>query len=205
MAEEITNYLEDDWDDNALSGRSNSEKGIYYQYGDGGAGDLLKAVYRPLWTVTGGNPSVQSGSVVFGGTDADAIETPADMQTGEWEYDFTWTDNQDWDTFSFKIFQDGSNHFRFELKSDNADPDFKLVKIESGSSSHIIDSSWEDDQGIQHTVRYTRDSYGEFELFYDGASQGTGTDTFTLTNMVYKFDWGGQGGGTVEFDNFTAK
>lgn len=67
---EINNYIEDNWNDNALSNRTNSETGYFLHPSDSlindfEAGDVLKGMYRPDWTATAGSPTVSSGSVEF--------------------------------------------------------------------------------------------------------------------------------------------
>ena len=88
MAEELTNYIEDDWNDNSLTNRSAKEKGLYYSYSEGGTGDLLKGVYRPKWKVMRGSPTVTSGELVIQSGDYPYIQTQSKITTGSWSYDW---------------------------------------------------------------------------------------------------------------------
>ncbi|MDI6860335.1 MAG: hypothetical protein QMC85_07555, partial [Methanocellales archaeon] len=53
---------------------------------------------------------------------------------------------------------------------------YRLVKGISGVGTNLIDVAKKRDP-IKHRLKATRDASGNFELFFDGKSEGTATDT----------------------------
>lgn len=189
MAEQ-TNYLEDDWNDNALSGRTSAEKGVYYSYHDGGTGDLLKGIYRPVWTRprAAGNISLSNGTVTWSLDDSvdygNPIVTPTAFTVGRFEgdYQFTATSN-DFDICAFDWIHQADNYGTNWAPNEalytsiNDDANYRVFKNVGGTGTALIDSSWDNDT-TTHRTAYERDAYGNHELFYDGVSKGTGSDTY---------------------------
>lgn len=188
----IANYLEDDWGDSSLSSRSNSDEGYFLHPSDGltgsgdyEPGDALKGVYRPEWAVTGGSYSTSNGALVSGGNLDDVVGTPSDMNVGSWKLDFTMganTSNTDVHTFAF-MDRDVTDHGANDGTPDNGyiiqtrtEGNYELRVRSGGFSTDLIRSSWGVDT-VTHTEEVNRDSYADLELFLDGASQGTATDT----------------------------
>ena len=56
--------------------------------------------------------------------------------------------------------------------------DIRLKKIEAGTITTLVSGTWDTSAGIETDVRVTRDINGNFELFVNGASQRTATDSF---------------------------
>lgn len=177
-------YISDDWDDNALTGRTNPETGAFpHPNDDKHAGDILVGMYRPEWTVDGGTPSVTSGHLVIDSS-GEELSTASEANIGSWEHTFNWSTN------------DGSGEYRFTFLSTvkrgvlagNGDGyyvrcqnpsggSYDLQRSDAGTRSNVVTSTWAADTGVIHSSRADRDPYGNFELFYDGTSQGTATDT----------------------------
>ena len=57
----------------------------------------------------------------------------------------------------------------------------RLCKTVSSSSSSLISGSWSIDTEW-HIIKVTRDSSDNFELFFDGVSKGTTTDTILTSS-----------------------
>lgn len=214
MAEEIANYLEDDWNDNALNNRSNASKGYYYNYHTGGTGDLLKGVYRPEWDYykSAGRLTVTNGEIQVdydGSGSVDIIETPSQFYVGSWQFDWQLDplggDNNQINHFSIHNGDRSSdfppNSYEGHIAEGGT---YKLQKVSGGTQSNLITPGWTNDTNV-HTWKHTRDSYGNFELFFDGTSQGTATDTEHTkpggggTFRLYFADSGGSG--TAHIDN----
>ena len=181
----LTNYLEDDWDDNSLTGRTDPQKDVFYQYSTGGTGDLLKGVYRPRWETESGSPSASSGYVA---ATNGVVKTPSEVTVGEFtvEHRLTQSIGDDFsDAFDF-IAQNSGTYYRY-YKADNTGsptPSARLDVSVGGSSTTLISWSWAHDT-VFHTESVTRDSYGNFEAFEDGQSEGTVTDTqITESDMI---------------------
>lgn len=205
MPNELPNYIEDDWNDNNLSGRSSADKGVYYAYSDGGTGDLLKGVYRPVWEILAGAPYA-SGGVLVSNDDSgsDAIATPSKWTTGSFRYDFTWVGTIDSAWNPSILAQDTTtNNGRckncyFDYYTDTS-PSVRFYKNEGGSATQLISGDWQVDKN-PHTSEITRDSYGNFEKLHDGSSIGTTTDT-TYTSSNYIHFGGGKKMGEINIDN----
>lgn len=217
---EITNYLEDDWGDNSLTGRSNSDEGYFLHPSDNlisdyEAGDALKGVYRPEWEI------LQSSSVYTGnsnlqlsGTD-NAVATPSNLDTGSWSFDFSKTSNTEANNYySVSFFATTRTLFDVSYTRDgyaifgnlNNEISTQIRKSDSGSVTDLLNTSHADDTAT-HTMEVTRSVFGEFELLYDGVSQGTTTDTtFTDTKyIIFSYDDKNGSGLTVIYDNLVVK
>lgn len=187
MAEEINNYIEDDWNDNSLTSRSASEKGYYYNYQDGGTGDLLKGVYRPRWESTGAGGSISSSNgyiqVARDGTSSvtKSASTPSAIIPTEisWELYLTGQSTNKMQSISIITDEEPRENMGNEVSCgfDSADPR-ALSIAENGVTRNILSTptvasdTW-------HTARVTRSTYGEYEVFSNGSSVGTVTDSFT--------------------------
>ena len=177
---EITNYLEDDWGDNAITGRTSSKEGYFLHPSDGliadmEAGDALKGVYRPEWTVKAGTPSASGGALVL--DPGDEIKTSTNFHTGRWEITWSNASSPSGGFFGFYLFIQNTNSNWFEYTNDVAVGSLVMRKNEAGTTSDILSVAAITDTN-QHTTAAERDSYGNWEAFKDGASQGTFTDTF---------------------------
>lgn len=212
MASELPNYIEDDWGDNALSGRSSASKGVYYNYHAGGTGDLLKGVYRPVWEVESGSPVAENGILNLK-NDSGATSTlavPAALAVGSWSFDWKLTNTSITDSVDASISllsqntQRKNNEYRLTAYFADTGEDAHLQHWDSsGANTTLVtwsparDTSW-------HTYRATRDSYSAWEAFADGTSQGTATDT-SLTSGQYLLVVGHGGDVDMYADNLVVQ
>ena len=181
----LNNYLEDDWDDNSLTGRTGAEKDVFYQYGTGGTGDLLKGVYRPRWDSISGSFTTSGGALQS--TSNASVTTPSEATMGSFSMDYQ-ISGSDGDAEEVDLgFMCPSPDVTSLLKPQNgymirlyrsslSNSDFNIAKMVGGTFSKIIDTSATATTDPL-TLRADRDSYGNFELFEQGTSQGTGSDT----------------------------
>ncbi|MFC6720896.1 hypothetical protein ACFQHN_25665 [Natrialbaceae archaeon GCM10025896] len=71
---------------------------------------------------------------------------------------------------------------RWEILFDDVNDDLEVRKVESGSSTTMLTSSPDIPTGTDFDVRIERDpDTHEWEVFYNGSSQGTFTDSFVPT------------------------
>ena len=210
MAEEIANYIEDDWEDNSLTARSNPEKGLYYSYSDGGTGDLLKGVYRPKWTVTRGNSSkinASNGELVIESTGDDnnvCVATPSNISIGEWVFDYHHDDAR-YGGFAFISTGDvhgGVPQYRV-ITTDSTYSSDRLQKDTGSSATNLID--YGSSGAFTETWRITRNSYGNIEWLRDGQSVGTTTDSFSPEAKFVVFRHSNTATGTDTCNNLTIK
>lgn len=173
----LQNYIEDDWDDNALTNRSASQKDVFYQFSDGGTGDLLKGVYRPRWEIDQGSPSASNQQLEMpaGNTTAPVLITPSNIFTGSWSVDIRIVSSSTIDSVYLNyLLSDINNRYFYRADYDNR---LRLQKIENSSVTTLIEVSWDGDTS-NHRYKVTKNSYNTHEAFYDGASKGTVTDSF---------------------------
>lgn len=169
-------YLADDFRDNRLTGRV-SESHPWKRI-------------RPDWTTSSGSPSVDSGTLTFpaGDTTPQIVRTDTAMYAGTWEFDFQFNSDPTSASFNFYIlFEGGENYLNFQVRNDG---NIKLLKKEAGAFADVVTGTWGDDTS-QHTAKITAsyDSINDtmdYELFVDGTSQGTGSDSFKPTNPTLR-------------------
>ena len=207
--EERTTYIEDDWGDNNLSGRSGAEEGYFLHpsdsliSGDVEPGDALKSVYRPEWLLNTSDPYVQNSELrvdsLSGGSTG--VRTPTKAITGEWVMDFRYrTLGSGNDGIFYFMWGDNNGESNKNdawrwFAQDDANQYYRISKYEGGSITHVIDTTWAPDTNW-HTGRSTRDSYGGWELFLDGSSQGTATDEYIPPREATEIAFNDAGGGS---------
>lgn len=173
---EISNYLEDDWDDNNLTGRSSPSTGEFKEQTAGGTGDMLKGIYRPEWTVQGGSPAASSGVLVL--DDSESVSTVSKFTTGRWSF---WFQVQSSPQGGHRVVimspviatSIGDDCYRLGWRYNG---DYKLTLRNGGSGTTLITGSWPADTA-GYSAEATRDTEGNFEIFLGGTSKGTATDT----------------------------
>jgi len=176
-----TYHIDDDFEDNLLSGRDN----FYFEDG------LFKACMRPEHTTVSGSPSASGGKLVLpaGNVTEQAVSTPCTFITGAWEIDFAFVASPTAGYFAFRFISSASVVY--------ADPsndgytvnvvytgDFLLGRVDDGSGTTLIAGTWTVGTATV-VIKVTRTSAGAFELFRDGVSQGTVTDaTYTSSSFL---------------------
>lgn len=210
---EITNYLEDDWDDNKLTSRDSPAEGYFLHPSDGllsgdmEAGDALKGVYRPEWTQGQGassRTSATSSTLQITGSatgDTAGVKTPALATVGSWSFDYQYVtapDTRDVTYMRFIVQTRANDEYQIGEFLGGSD-EWRLTKLDSGGATVLASTSSQQDQD-PHSAEATRTSYGGFEAFRDGSSVGTATDTF-LPNTPDKLIFENRNEGTIQFDN----
>lgn len=141
-------------------------------------------------TAAGGELAVSSGGTVNAGS---AISTPLAQTTGTWQ--FRMKSNADTTTGGYVAFFTNSTAFA----SGNLDGPGYAIRIASGNAYFVRYSGTSPSVPVTiisigsvgtgyHTYRITRTSAGEWEVFLDGVSVGTATDT-TYTSAGYFIVW----------------
>lgn len=180
VLEEIDTYIEDDWDDNALTNRTNSREGYFLHpsddllSGDFEAGDALKGVYRPDWRQVEGSATVSGGLLRVPADTTAIISSPSEFNTGTFETTFSLGSAGSAGTLGLRFVATNNNN-TLEVAINYAGPNYTLRKQDGGTFTELTSSAKAPDSG---TAKVTRDSYGNFELFLDGVSEGVATDTF---------------------------
>lgn len=212
---EITNYIEDDWDDNNLTGRTGSEEGYYLHPSDNlisdvEAGSTLKGVYRPDWTVGQGSLSASSGDIVL--SPGDVLKTPSKLTVGSWSYDYTLLNVSSTLYHRFSFMGTGSVDSNqlivngYSIYIDNQSTGgFQLIRLDStGDFNTIIDHSPSKDTNT-HSAEVTRDSFGGFEFYRDGVSVGTASDTTYSEARIIAFGNDSNGSENYRADNLVVQ
>lgn len=215
--EEINNYIEDGWDDNSITGRSNPDEGYFLHPSDNllsndyEAGDALKGVYRPEWTTQSGSPSASNGvlSLSAGDTTQQSILTPSEFTAGTWETDYKFTNTPSSGGICMVIMAQSTsldgvgrpNNCYFGYNHFNGD--YHLYLNNGGSATNIITTI---SLGVPEsfaTMKISRTTRGNFELFHNGTSQGTATDT-THTGSRYN-GYGSNTDVSSDYDNLVVQ
>lgn len=206
---EQTIYLEDDWNDNTLSSRTNASDSLYAHPQRNETGDILISRYRPDWdthftegsmTISATNNAVEFDGVSGGGDDG-IIVSGSRQSVGRWEIDAD-TTNATNGTMSFSFMVDDNLDVNFDrfancyfLYTTNDGSSYNLYVVDNGSQSTIIEVT-----GSQTiTMGIERDSFGNFEMFENGTSVATTTNTAHTDS-----EWIGLGSrcdSTTYFDN----
>lgn len=164
-------YRVDDFGDNAAtSGRSGTARTHYLNPTQG----TRIAKFRPYWTEQGGSTSVSNQELTVGSSGG-YITIPSGLETGSWEVHFKFdTAPASGELQTFLLRKDANNQWRVRIQSGGG---LNLSSVQSGTNSTLVSSTWPVDTN-PHTVRVERTRDGDWELFFDGASEGTATDTF---------------------------
>jgi len=165
----------DDWDDNELTDRSLGTTTTNY--------NLLRAkFFRPSWATESGSPSASDGVLVLpSSTTVQSVSTFSDFTVGTWEFDFKWANTTATQYDRNYIMKLSGEDTGYRARANNDGSMCNLDEVSTGTPTTIIDNTWAEDTDW-HTLKTTRDSDGNFELFLDGASKGTATDTTHTTS-----------------------
>lgn len=179
---DINNYLEDDFGDNALTSRTNTNDGVYAHPDANVAGDVFIGRYRPVWNNTSGAVTAQNTRAEFSNGDSTIarINTPSSFNTGSWEWAVEVTSAPGTGGVELGAFSDSldllaGNGIAINVTSNG---NYNLLEVVSGNPDTFIDAP-SISYGSEIVYRLNRDSYGNFEVFTDGTSDGTATNTFT--------------------------
>lgn len=180
--QERSNYLEDDWNDNALTARTSPEEGYFLHPSDGltgtgdyEPGDALKGVYRPDWEIESGSPSASNGELVLppGDTTNQTIAQPAEFTSASMEDDVYHTDHSGGRMDLTPRLRNGDSEYTFSV---DAYDDVYVYSYDGSGGTRIIESTNNMTYSAWVKWRLTLDSYANWEAFKDGTSLGTTTD-----------------------------
>ena len=174
-------FMGDDWDDNKLTSRD-------------GAGttatslDKIFQHFRPEWTTVGGTPTASAGKLKLDAAQEE-VAAASTFAVGTWEWLVTKISGTGYN-FMLGISQEttgitasliSSNCYNVRMVNSNTT--FILSLGDGDSTSDIITSTWSNDTN-PHTFKMTRDGGSNFEIFEDGVSKGTITNS-TKTSFSY--------------------
>jgi len=159
--------IADDWNDNRLERRF---KASYYPTDI----DKIAAIFRPEWNILSGSPNVRDGQLRLGGGDGVIVSLTylgtrwAYYPAGHWPFR---------NRFHF-IRQDGDNYWMLWHEHHAVTKKLALQKVVGGSATEVGSTS---DSGYGYLWEVTRDEDGNWEVFRDGVSKITATDTWLPT------------------------
>jgi len=166
-------YLADDWNDNKITSRDNAAT-LPTSF------DKIFQNFRPEW----------SGGLVSDGNfkltnDNQRECCSSTITVGTWEVDYYVTGTSNFrGALMYNMYKDANNYYLLYNRIDKIGFDFQ--KCISGSTTTLIDN---DVLGLDSTwenMAVTRDINGNFEIFLEGTSRGTVTDTdLTESNNLY--------------------
>jgi hypothetical protein len=166
---ETSHAVYDDFSGSDLYARPLASNGIYY-----GDAEAVYGVNRPIWEVTSGSPSMGSGTLTLPGGSR-AVSRSIDTRFTTGEVAITYQQAAAGAQVDYQFWYSGPSDDFLALSSEAGT--VKLKKVENGTYGDILSGTVPDDTA-EHTIRTTRDESGNWELFADGTSQGTATDTF---------------------------
>jgi len=156
-------YLYDDFYDNKYNG----DRYLMIGEWNGSLNNL-----RKQWSVTHGSASVTDKRLIL---DASAtytiVRTSSTVTEGTWETKVKFENSAQ---FEFRIISDGTKRIHVKYQSGA----LKVEKYDGATTDTIISTSIDLEDGEYHTIKVTRDASGNYELFVDGDSKGTGSDSY---------------------------
>ena len=165
----------------------------------------------PVWTIVTQTPpatvAVVSNKLNITLPDGDfavRMTVPSTRTQGTWEYEHTsglGGTGTGSDTFVSIMFNGSANGY--SVRTNHLTSAVSLVRIDAGVVAATIISGAVDSGGAI-VWRVTRDVNGNFELFKNGTSQGTGTDATHNTSTVLRLSLNTDPGSDLNsfFDNF---
>jgi len=167
----------DDFGDNVYTGRNRFVAGILCPY----------ANFRLVWTPILGTWSASNGYLEKTiDTANDWIQTPSSVAYGTWQYKMILGATSATHLFQFWPCMTTSGSLKYgyyiTITYESVKCDFRSYT--AAGDALVIDNGWTPDAN-PHTVKLTRNSANSFELFLDGVSKGTGTNSdFTTSSYM---------------------
>lgn len=171
-------HVHDDFGDGQYENRSGSQTGVYpITLGNRVAGTVRTATYRPEWDVRLGSAHVDGQELVIenGNTTQAIVETPSGLTRGTWYGRFTWGSGGSTGA-AFADLMQATDDDRVFL-SHTYDGLSRLVAVENGSRTLLLDGSWDGDTAETEWA-VDRDPYGVYEVTNDGVSMGTTSHSY---------------------------
>lgn len=179
-----TGELYDDWNDNELIARDltvDLKSSLNRQY----------KMIRPVWGIESGSPVAQNNRLELpaGDTTQQRVTKHIPHYEGFWKFKGSFNTSPTTSQFVMLISDEDfpNNGIYLRLLYSGG---FDLAKIDGGSPTNLISGSVADET-VDHTYKVIRriltDNSIEYELFLDGASQGTATDSFMVDKTKLRF------------------
>lgn len=147
---------------------------LYDDFGDGkltADRESYLSFYRPSWTIESSAPTVSNNTLVLDKQGA-AVSVTCRNHQGAWEFDFSLNDPEGGIFFRFLEGDDGTF---WQISISMWNNVIYLTKKDADTSTNVITHDVAMTSG---TVRAVRNGY-DWELFVDGSSVGTATDSFS--------------------------
>jgi len=132
---------------------------------------------RPEWSVDSGGPSASGEEIVLPAGDStnQIISTPLSNDKLRWDFEFECQSTPSFGRLGIQLLWESNNDvYQVDIQGNGT---YRIQKREGGTGSVIIDGTWDGD-AQRHTGAVEHDGNGNWELFYDGASQGTASDSY---------------------------
>jgi len=181
----------DDWEDNKLTSRDNAATVA------SGLGRIVQK-FRPEWNVISGTPTVSSGKLYLDNTCE--LQISCSHVVGAWQFKIEWVGRGYYTSWCYIKFMcvDANNAYYFKTSSRNSSSEHGLCKIVNGEATSLITFALDSSVRI---IKITRDSNGNFEIFRDGESQGTVTDTDITSSNYFNIKFNKSTYGNLYLDN----
>ena len=168
----------DDWSDNKITSRDNAVTTAT------GFTDRFGKTFRPEWTVdaTGWDAT---DTELLSSSDGATISIPSTFNIGTWEYDakIAAPSSVQIEFVMLLMWVDSDNYIRHAISTNNSTHQVDLSKKVAGALSTLI--THDNSSDTMHTYKITRDGSGNFEIFDNGVSKGTATDTdISISNRL---------------------
>ena len=138
------------------------------------------------WTTVSGSPAVSGGMISVGANVEFEISKPSAITVAIWEFDYQYPNGPPAAGSAIQLYTQwvsAGNYYYLDRTCHLGRR--RLGRLVSGSDLELIYSSigWDTNW---HTLKLTRNSSGNFELFEDGGSLGTVTDaSHTTSNEIH--------------------
>ena len=159
--------------------------GDTFVYGDDFEDGSLATGGTAPWTQISGT-TVESGGIMTFDEAYEEVETSLTNTINVWEIDIQGPFDTNGRGVSFNFMQvDASNYYRFAaFRSSAGTESMRISKFVSDTETSLLQTNLSLGNGW-HTYKIIRDADGNFEMFLDGTSEGTVTDTtFTTSNNM---------------------
>ena len=177
-----TAEIVDDWTDNKITSRD-SESTTPISVCSPYIQDIN--TFRPGWTIGSGTWVAETGVMKKTNSgSAGAVYTSSTYNTGTWSVKLQHESTSNVISDFCFMWVDASNMNFYKMATANV---LQIVKKVSDTDTALIDPGWTSDTAW-HTCKATRDASGNFEMFFDGVSKGTATDTsITTANQIRQY------------------
>jgi hypothetical protein len=136
----------------------------------------LVGEHRPTWRGEAGSPSASNAQFQLDAGESARI-TGLELTSGKWLCTLSAATVPSSGFFRQRFLSEEGNADNYLAIAMQHTGNYDLDKVEEGSNTHLIESTWPGDTA-SHTTAVDRMPGGHFELFLDGQSVGTAIDSF---------------------------